>query len=206
MANSMFDELARFNKGNAFGMPSNELVSLLTQQGVPVARANEIASGLLGNDLATASWTQLHALRNLPETVGIQKQLAPYEHRAYTRQLAALSPVAGTITGIISNPVYEGLKATPKPFQEWLGERNPDLDVSKNRSGASWENVGQSMFGMLEGLAGAAGFNDLVQKIELGYEIDDLMLRLKYADEGTKKFSELQKKLSEKQSTLKALK
>jgi hypothetical protein len=206
MANSMFDELARFNKGNAFGMPSNELVSLLTQQGVPVARANEIASGLLGNDLATASWTQLHALRDLPETAGIQKQLAPYEHRAYTRQLSALSPVAGILSGTLANTVYEGLKTTPKSFQKWLGERNPDLDVSKSRSGASWANYGQGLFGTLEGLAGAAGFNDLVQKIELGYEIDDLMLRLKYADEGTKKFSELQKKLSEKQSTLKALK
>lgn len=206
MANSMFDELARFKSGGAFGMPSNELVSLLMQKGVPAERANEIAGGLLGNDLSTASWTQLHALRDLPETAGIQEQLAPYEHRAYTRQLSALSPVAGILSGTALNTVYEGLKTTPKPFQKWLGERIPELDVSKSRSGASWENYGQGLFGTLEGLAGAAGLNDLVQKIELGYEIDDLMLRLKYADEGTKKFSDLQKRLSEKQSALKALK
>jgi hypothetical protein len=204
MANSMFEELGLFN--GKFGMPSNELVSLLTKQGVPIERANQIASGLMGNDLATASWNQMQALRNLPETAGIQKQLAPYEHRAYTRQLAALSPVAGTITGLVMNPAYEALKATPKPFQEWLGNRNPDLDVSKSRSGASLENVGQGLFGTLEGLAGAAGITNLTKKIDLGYEIDDLKLRLKYADVGSKKFLDLQKKLSNKESQLKALK
>lgn len=130
-----------------------QIIEELLARGATYEQATAIARRIQEQNLAEASFESMTRARNAPEAAGLQQVLAPYEHRAYLREMAADSPILGTVAGTVMAPGYEAMKALPPSMQRAAAALTPALDVTKSRSGASMESVKQGLLGTAEGLA-----------------------------------------------------
>jgi hypothetical protein len=102
--------------------------------------------------LAQLSNSELMRMRNAAPDAATQARLAPYEHRAFAREVAQDTPVqaVGLLAAI---PAYQVAKAT---------------GLMKSRTGATqpWEQILEGYKGLGEGWAAAAktGFGALLKK------------------------------------------
>ncbi len=92
------------------------------------------------DDLTRKSWQELLALRGSNPDPEVQRQIAPYEHRAYARETVADSPVLGTAQMVMGIPTYQLIKALRG------GSRTPP----------SLDQVTQGYKGVWEGLRGGS--------------------------------------------------
>lgn len=142
----------------------DQIIEELLARGATYEQATAIARRIQEQNLAEASFESMTRARNAPEAVNLQNVLAPYEHRAYLREMAADSPALGTIAGTVMSPGYEALKALPSGMQQGLASMSSALDVTKARSGPSMESVKQGLLGTAEGLAQYMGLKKPAKK------------------------------------------
>lgn len=183
---------------NGMGMTTAELVRKLMEQGLPYERALQVASELNSTNLSTASHSSLANLRGMVGPGEMQSQLAPFEHRAFTREATMENPLMGAVTGAVLNPGYEALKAMPQPIQQAAAAISPKLDVTQSRSGASMQNLVGGLLGTVEGLAASAGLNDAPMRARVAQEIQELQNRLKGIPPNTELYANLQDELKRK--------
>lgn len=101
-------------------------------------------------ELARAPMTVMLDLRDRnPE---LQRQLAPFEHRAFTRELTRDNPLLGGVTATVLNGGYELLKSSSDDVKRLAAKIHPGLDVTKSRSGGSWDNFVGGLAGFGQGL------------------------------------------------------
>lgn len=180
---------------NGLGMTTAELVRKLMEQGLPYERAIQVASELNATNLETASHSSLTNLRKMIGPGEMQGQIAPFEHRAFTRDLSMENPLAGAVVGTVLNPGYEALKAMPQPIQQAAAAISPKLDVTQSRSGASMQNLMGGLLGTVEGLSAAAGLNDAPMRARLAQEIQELQNRLKDTPPDSERYANLSDEL-----------
>lgn len=179
-------------------MGTDELIRRLMQQGLPYEQAAQVASEVNSQNLGQASHSYLANLRNMPGMQGFQQELAPLEHRAYTREATMENPLTGLAAGLVLNPGYEALKAMPRGVQEAAAAISPKLDVTKSRSGASMQNVMGGLLGTAEGLAASMGLNDAPERAKVESEIRELQARIKNIPPNTELYANLERELKQK--------
>lgn len=91
------------------------------------------------DQLAGMSHADLYRLRNLFADKLAQNRIAPFEHRAFAREAVTENPLL-SIPIALATPIYQGYKALP------LGARS--------RSDPGWDQIGQGLLGIGEGIAG----------------------------------------------------
>lgn len=92
------------------------------------------------DDLSRKTWDELIALRRSSADPEFQRQVAPYEHRAYARETVAGNPLLEAPRMVVGIPAYQLIKALRG------GSRTPP----------SLEQVTQGYKGLWEGLVGQA--------------------------------------------------
>lgn len=96
---------------------------------------------LPGKDkMAEMSHGDLYSLRAKLKTKEAQDIVAPYEHRAFTREYVEENPVTGTLGMVAAIPAYQALKSAGQ---------------TSSRSGASLEQAKQAAIGVAEGVGNA---------------------------------------------------
>jgi acetyl-CoA acetyltransferase len=129
-----------------------QIIKELMAQGATYEQATAIAAKIDEQNLAQASMESMTRARNSPYAQNLQNVLAPYEHRAFLREMSADSPILGTVAGGVMSPGYEAMKALPPSAQRAAAAVSPALDVTKARSKASLESVKQGLLGTVEGI------------------------------------------------------
>ena len=129
-----------------------QIIKELMARGATYEQAAALATKIDEQNLAQASMESMTRARNSPYAKNLQNVLAPYEHRAFLREMSSINPVLGTVTGGVMSPGYEAMKALPPEAQRAAAAVSPALDVTKARSKASIESVKQGLLGTAEGI------------------------------------------------------
>lgn len=95
------------------------------------------------DQLSKMPWDELNKLRAVYRQQQDQNRLAPYEHRAYAREMTQANPIAAPVYAMMP-PAYQALKVA--------------TGGQGSRTTASWDELKQGMIGTGEGLL--AGINN----------------------------------------------
>lgn len=142
----------------------DQIIEELLARGATYEQATAIARRIEEQNLSEASFESMTRARNAPEAVNLQNALAPYEHRAYLREMSADNPFLGAVAGTVMSPGYEALKTLPRGMQQGLASMSPAFDVTRARSAPSMESVKQGLMGTAEGIGQYMGLKKKPKK------------------------------------------